>query len=484
MKMELCGVTVKVRRLPSRRPNHTGVPNPLVSLAWHCSEPDIVAPLVGSTRSRVMSSISALGSAPLEEHAMDILYSSVAGLDVHLRMLVACVRTVAASGKITEEVRTYGTMTRDILELLDWLRSRNVTHVAMEATGVLWKPIWNILDGQFELLLVNPRHLKQVPGRKSDVRDCQWIAQLLQCGLLRSSFVPPRAQRELRDLTRQRTQLTAEQTRIANRIHKTLEDANIKLGAVASDILGKSSRAMLEALLAGERDVQTLAEMAQGRLRAKIPQLKLALRGHFTGHHAFMIRQLLKHLDYLDQQIAEFSARIVDYMREQITPEQMERLDAVTGLNQRTIEKLVAEIGTDMSRFPDARHLSSWAGVCPGNEESAGKRKRSKTTKGNVWLRRGLAEAAWAAARSKGTYLGAQYRRLAARRGKKRALMAVAHSLLVIFYHMLKTGEPYRDLGADYFERLHPERLQRYLVKRLEALGFDVALRPREDDAA
>jgi transposase len=347
----------------------------------------------------------------------------------------------------------------------------------------LWKPIWNLLEGRFTLLLVNPRDLKQVPGRKSDVRDCQWIAQLLHCGLLRGSFVPPPPLRELRDLTRHRAQLTAEHTRVANRIHKTLEDANLKLGSVATDVLGKSGRAMLRALLQGERDPAKLAELAEGRLRGKIPALTQALQGRFTEHHRFLIDSLLGHLAYLEGQIDGFSARIEGCLRPVLSDEQFERLDAVPGVNRRTIEAVVAEIGTDMGQYPDEDHLSSWAGVCPGNEESAGKRKRSRTTHGNRWLRRALAEAAWAASRTKGSYLGAQYRRLAGRRGKKRALMAVAHSLLVIFYHLLKGPVAYRDLGADYFARLHPERLRRCLVKRLEALGYEVSLRPREDAA-
>lgn len=414
---------------------------------------------------------------------MDIMYRNVAGLDVHQKTIVACIRKVEPQGDIVELVETFATMTRDLLHLSDWLTAHGVTHVAMEATGVLWKPVWNILEGHFELLLVNPRELKQVPGRKSDVRDCQWIAHLLHCGLLRSSFVPSRCQRELRDLTRQRTQLSAEHTRVANRIHKTLEDTNIKLAAVASDILGKSGRAMLHALLAGERDPAKLAELAEGRLREKIPQLKEALLGHLTDHHCFMLRRLLDHLDYVEREIEVFSQRIEECVRPFLSNQQMKRLDEIPGVNQRTIENVVAEIGTDMSHYPDEDHLSSWAGVCPGNEESANKRVRNRTTKGNRWLRRALAEAAWAAGHTQHSYLGKQYRRLAARRGKKRALIAVAHTLLGIIYHMLKADVQYRDLGEDYFDKLKPEHYRRYLVKRLESLGFEVTLTPKNEAA-
>jgi transposase len=412
---------------------------------------------------------------------MDIIFDNAAGLDVHQKTIMVCVRKIQPQGGTLEEVRTFGTMTKDLLELSDWLASEDVTHVAMESTGVLWKPVWNILDGNFQLLLVNPRELKQVPGRKSDVRDCQWIAHLLQCGLLRSSFVAPRPLRELRDLTRHRAQLLGEQGRAANRIHKILEDANIKLSAVASDILGKSGRAMLRALVAGERDPAKLAELALGRLRGKIPDLKSALQGHFTEHHCFMLRHLLDQIDYLESQIEQFSVRIEGCLRPFLTDVQMERLDAVPGVNRRTVENVVAELGTDMSQFPDDNHLSSWSGMSPGNEESAGKRSRSRTTKGNRWLRRALAEAAWAASHTKGSYLGARYRRLAPRRGKKRALIAVGHTILKIFYHVLKDDVDYQDLGADYFDKLKPEQYRRYLVKRLESLGYDVALTPKEN---
>lgn len=414
---------------------------------------------------------------------MDIIFGNVAGLDVHKQTIVACVRKLQPRGDIAELVETFHTMTSDLLRLSDWLTAQGVTHVAMEATGVLWKPVWNVLDGHFDLLLTNPRELKRAPGRKSDVSDAQWIAQLLQCGLLRSSFVPPRAQRELRDLTRQRAQWVAERTRAANRIHKTLEDANIKLGAVASDILGKSARAMLEALVAGERDPAKLAALAQGALRRKIPALIQALQGHWREHHTFMLRRLLDHVQHLEGQIDAFSQRIEACLLPFVDAAQLERLDRIPGVNRRTVENVVAEIGADMSRFPSAEHLSSWAGICPGNEESAGKRIRNRTTKGNRWLRRALTEAAWAASHAKHSYLQAQYRRLAARRGKKRALVAVAHSLLTIFYHLLKTPLDYQDLGADYFDKLKPEQYRRYLVKRLQGLGFEVALTPKEPAA-
>lgn len=410
---------------------------------------------------------------------MDIIFSNVAGLDIHKKSIVACVRTVNAKGKSVDQVRTFGTMTSELLQMSDWLASNNVTHVAMESTGVFWKPVWNILDGLFELLLVNPRELKQVPGRKSDVKDSQWIGQLLQCGLLKSSFVPDRPQRELRELTRHRAQLADEHTRIANRLHKVLEDCNIKLGSVASDILGKSGREMLQALIAGERDTDKLAELAKGRMRSKIPRLRLALEGHVTEHHEFMLTRLMHQLAELEREIDAFSSRIAERIDPFLDASTMERLAEVPGVQRRTIENVVAEIGVDMDQFPSAGHLSSWAGMCPGNEESAGKRKRSRTTQGNRWLRRALGESAWAAKNSKDSYLSAQYRRLAARCGKKRAVVAVGHSLLVIIYEMLKTGCTYKDLGGDYFDQLEPERLKRYLVKRLKHLGYEVDLTPQ-----
>jgi transposase len=409
---------------------------------------------------------------------MDTLFVKVAGLDVHLKSISCAVRCRHDSGKLLTQVRSFGTMTGDLRALADYLQRLGVTHVALEATGVLWKPVWNILEGRFTLLLVNPRHLKKVPGRKTDVSDAEWIAQLLQWGLLRGSFVPPRPVRQLRDLTRHRAQLAGEHTRVVNRIHKLLEDANIKLGAVASDVLGKSGRAMLRALLRGEQDPEKLAELARGRLRGKIPQLRQALEGHVTEHHRFLLQRLLSHVGYLEGQRDQLSAHIAHRLDELLPAEVVARLDALPGINQTTIENVIAEIGTDMTVFPDEHHLCSWCGMCPGNEESAGQRLRSRTRKGNRWLRRALAEAAWAASHVKDSYLSAQYRRLAGRRGKKRALVAVGHSLLVIVYHVLKNNVEYQDLGPDYFERLEPDRLRRHLVRRLQRLGYDVTLAP------
>lgn len=407
---------------------------------------------------------------------MDTLFSRVAGLDVHLKTVQSAVCCQPTSGKLLKQVRCFGTMTRDLRALADHLTALNVTHVALEATGVLWKPVWNLLEGRFTLVLVNPRHLKKVPGRKTDVSDAEWIAQLLQCGLLRGSFVPPRAVRDLRDLTRHRAQLLAEHTRVVNRIHKLLEDANIKLGAVASDVLGKSGRAMLRAMLHGEQDLEKLADLAKGVLRKKIPQLRLALDGYCTEHHRYLLGRLLSHASYLESQIEAMSLHIRLRLEELLPAEDLQRLDRIPGLNRRAIENVLAEIGVDMAVFADEHHLASWSGICPGNEESAGRRLRSRTRKGNRWLRRSLAEAAWAASHAKDSYLSAQYHRLAPRRGKKRALLAVGHTLLVIIYHVLKNHQEYTDLGPDYFDRLEPERLRRYLVKRLQRLGYNVTL--------
>lgn len=412
---------------------------------------------------------------------MDNVLRCCAGLDVHKKTIATCIRRLDDEGRIHEQVRTFGTMTHQLLQLRDWLSSWGVTHVAMESTGVLWKPVFNILEDTFELLLVNAAHLKHVPGRKTDIKDCQWIAQLLQCGLLKNSFVPDRSQRELRDLTRHRAQLTAEHTRVANRIHKTLEDANIKLASVASDVLGVSGRAMIKSMIRGEDDSTKLAELAKRRLRGKIPQLREALVGRVTDHHRFMLRTLMDHLEYLERTIEDLDIRIRDLSAP--FADAIDRLKEVPGLNQRAIENILAEIGTEMKQFPSAGHLASWTGVCPGNDESAGKRRTGRTTQGNRWLRRTLGQAAWAASHAKNSYFQSQYKRLAGRRGKKRAIVAVAHSLLVVIYHILRDNVAYQDLGSDFFERRDPDRLVRYHTQRLQRLGFDVTITPTDKAA-
>jgi transposase len=412
---------------------------------------------------------------------MEPIYTSCCGLDVHSRSIAACIRRIGDEGRIDEQTQTFGTMTRDIMALSDWLCSRQVTHVAMESTGVYWKPIYNILEGHFTILLVNARHVKHVPGRKTDISDCQWLAQLLQCGLLKGSFVPERPQRELRDLTRHRAQLVADKSSVANRIHKVLEDANIKLATVATDILGVSGRDMIQALICGDRAAEAMADLARRQLRSKIPQLQLALEGHVTDHHRFVLKQLMDHLQHLEQQIEEFTKRIEQVSRP--FEQAIELLCQLPGYNRRSGENVLAEIGIDMNQFPSEHHLASWAGICPGNHESAGKRKQGTTTKGSRWLRSALVQSAWAATRKKGSYYQAQYRRLVGRRGKKRALIAVAHSQLIAIYHMLKYRTGYRELGSNYFDKLNITRLASYHIRRLKTLGYEVNLTPLQEVA-
>jgi transposase len=406
---------------------------------------------------------------------MQIMHERCAGLDVHKKTVVACVVTPGG-----QEIRTFSTMTVDLLGLSDWLLVCGCTHVAMESTGDYWKPVFNMLEGSFEVLLVNAQHVKAVPGRKTDVKDAAWLAELLQHGLLRASFIPPVAQRELRDLTRYRSTFIRERTTLVNRVQKLLEDANIKLAAVASDIMGVSGRAILAALLTGHADPQALADMAKGRLRSKRDQLAKALDGRVKAHHRFVLTELLCQIDSLDETIARFDTQI----QEISTPFEaaIGLLDTIPGVARPTAEMIVAEIGTDMSRFPSADHLAAWAGVAPGNHESAGKRTSGKTRHGNRFLRTVLVQAAHAAARTKSTYLSAQYRRLATRRGKKRAIMAVAHSMLVMAYYMIQRQEPYREAGGDFFDRLQPEDTARRLVKRLEHLGYHVTLQNPSTD--
>jgi transposase len=404
---------------------------------------------------------------------MQVLYPRCCGLDIHKASITACVLITEGKTKKRHQLRC-GTMTRDLLALADWLVDLGATHVAMESTGVYWKPIWNLLEGRFELLLINAQHFKAVPGRKTDMRDCEWLAELLQHGLLRSSFVPLRPVRDLRDLNRNRAILVRQRAAVSNRIEKVLEDANIKLGAIASHVLGQSGRAMLQAMSTGEEDVKKLAEMAKAKLRKKIPLLQVALTGTLRDHHRFLLRQWLIQLESLEKQIAEFDREI----ERQNLPfqETIERLTHIPGVDRITAYGLIAEIGTNMAQYPSAQHLASWGGLCPGNNESAGKHYSGKTRKGNPWLRRVLCQAAWAASHTRNTYLSAQYHRLAAKRNKNRAIIAVAHSILIIVYFMITTGEEYRENGGDYFERINAEGLKRYFVKRLEHLGHKVML--------
>ncbi len=405
---------------------------------------------------------------------MERVVERCAGLDVHKDTVAACVRVPGPRQRRAQEIKTFGTTAGDLLALRDWLEAHGVTHVAMESTGVYWKPVYYVLEETFTCLLVNAAHIKQVPGRKTDVADCAWIAQLLEHGLLRGSFVPPAPIRELRDLTRYRKVLIQERTREANRLHKVLQDAGVKLASVATDILGVSGRAMLEALVQGTTDPTVLADLARGRLRAKLPALREALAGRFRTHHAFLVSQLLAHLDYLEEAIAGVSARI----DEVIAPfaGELARLDTLPGVNRRTAEVLIAELGVDMAVFPTDRHAASWAGLCPGNHESAGKHKSGKTRKGNRWLRMALTEAALAAIRTKGSALGARYRRVMRHRGHQKAVVAVAHALLRTAYHLLARQTTYEDLGADYFDRRHAERARRRAVALLERQGYRVAL--------
>lgn len=443
----------------------------------------------------------------MDKVPMSVIHACCAGLDVHKKTIQACIRRLNERGEVAKEFREFGTTTRELLALAAWLGEHQVTHVAMESTGVYWKPVFNVLEAQCEVLLCNARHVKNVPGRKTDVKDCEWLAQLLQCGLLQGSFIPPRPQRELRDLTRSRACLQDDKARVVNRIHKILEDANIKLGAVATDVLGVTGREILRKLMDGQTDPGALAESARGRLKKKKPQLAAALEGRINEHHRFMLRLEWEQLRALEALIERLDARIeMQLRRPELSPPATETapegaetaeggkelkalqalpflaavklLDGMWGINQTSAENILAETGTDMSRFPTDRHLTSWAGVCPGNNKTGGKQKSGKTTKGNRWLRRALTQAAWAATHAKKSYLAALYRRLAPRRGKQRALVAVAHSMLVALYHMLKRHTPYVDLGPAHFDRCHKQRTTRSLVQRLEALGYRVVLTP------
>src|SRR5690242_8667223 len=404
---------------------------------------------------------------------MQVIYERCCGLDVHKRTITACVLKRLGS-EWQKEIRQWGTMTKDLLALSDWLVHEGCTHVAMESTGVYWKPVYNILEGQFELLVVNAQHLKAVPGRKTDVRDAEWIAELLAHGLLRGSFVPPAGVRELRELTRYRSSLVRDRARTINRLQKVLEAANIKLANVVSDIDGVSARLMLEALVAGERDTQQLASLAKGRLKEKREQLVEALSGRLKPHQSFLIAEQLAQIDYFEGAIERLSHQIEERLRP--FEQEIAWLDTIPGVNRRTAEVLWAETGGDMSRFPTARHLASWAGMCPGNNESAGKRRGGRTRKANRWLKAALTQAAWGASRTRRSYFSVQHRRLTTRRGVKRATIAVAHSLLTISYCLLsRPAEDYVDLGVNHVTHNAEQKVQK-MVNRLRKLGYTVEL--------
>ena len=400
-----------------------------------------------------------------------------AGLDVHKKTVAACLRVPGSHGARVQEVRTFGTTAAELLALRDWLEAHGVTHVAMESTGVYWKPIFYVLEDAFTCVLANAAQIAQVPGRKTDVKDCAWIAQLLEHGLIRGSFVPPAPIRDLRDLTRYRKSLIQEHTRQANRLHKVLEDAGIKLASVASDVLGVSGRAMLQALVTGTRDPEALADLARGNLRKKLPALRQALAGRFRAHHAFLVAQILAHLDYLDESIEAVSQQIDVVMAP--FADEVARLDTIHGVNKRTAEVIIAEIGVDMRVFPTAGNLASWAGLCPGNNESAGKHRSGKTRKGDPWLRAALVQAALAAStRSNRSAFGARYRRIMRHRGHKKAVVAVAHAILETAYYLLARRTTYHDPGRDYYERRHAERVRRHAIQALERQGYRVTLEP------
>ncbi len=407
---------------------------------------------------------------------MEVLHPHCAGLDVHKEMLVACVRHMA-NGSVKRQIRTFKTTTKELLALTQWLGSEGCTHVAMEATGVYWKPVWHILsDGDFELVLANAAHVRNVPGRKSDTNDATWLADLLAHGLIRGSFVPDAQTQEMRNLLRTRKQLVRERTSHVQRLQKTLEDANIKLDSAISDVVGVSGRAMIEALIAGESDPGKLAEFAHRRLKAPPEELREALRGRVTKHHRFLLRLHLKQIDALDAAVAEIDREVNDSLEPFRTSVQL--LSTIPGISQLSAAVITAEIGIDMSRFPTEGHLISWAGLCPKNDESAGKRRSTRMRKGAPWLKTMLIQCAWAATRKKGSYLQAQFHRLRSRRGAKKAIGAVAASILTAAYHMLSNGTLYQDLGADHFDRRAKTVQTKRLVNRLQRLGYAVQIIP------
>ena len=414
--------------------------------------------------------------------SLTVLYSRCAGLDVHKKTVVACLLLTEALGRLTKEVRTFATTTAGLVTLREWLSSQGVTHVAMESTGIYWRPVFNLLEGHCEVILANAQHMKAVPGHKTDIKDSEWIADLLRHGLLAASFIPPKPIRDLRDLLRTRKALVRNRAQAINRVQKVLETANIKLSSVASDVLGKSGRDMIDAMLEGVSDAEALAQLARKRLRAKLPALREALEGHVEETHRILLRHLLDQIDFLQGKLDTLS----DEIEPRLAPyeEQLERLMQIPGVGRTAAASLIAELGTDMSRFPSAKHLASWAGLAPGNKQSAGKRQRASTTKGNTHVQTVLAEVVWVISHTKDNYLSAQYHRLAHRIGKLRAIVAVSHSVLVIIYHMLRTNQDYHDLGPHYFQTLDTTRQRDWAVRRLEALGYTVTLEEEKEEEA
>jgi len=445
---------------------------------------------------------------------MQVVYTHCAGLDVHKKTVVACRNRPKGPKKIEQEVKTFGTSTPDLVELVEWLKEWECSNVAMESTGDYWKPIYNMMEEIFEVLLTNAQHVKHVPGRKTDVKDAEWLTDLLRNGLLRGSFIPPKAQRDLRDLTRYQTKVVQERARQVNRVQKLLEGANIKLASVASDIFGVSGRAMLEELIGGQTDPAVMAELAKGRLRKKMKELQKALTGRVEKHHRFMLAQLLSHIDYLDEKLGVLDQQIEQHLEKMGEPpllrdEEVEDvtewlikqalawpldqplpgllaaalLTTIPGVDWKIAIIIVAELGADMSYFPSAKHAAAWSGLAPGNHQSGGKHYSGKTKPGNQALKSILSQAAWAASRTKDTYLSAQYQQLVRRRGKKRAIVAVAHSIIISAYHMLSRHEVYRDLGHNYFDERKKAAVVTHLTRRLRKLGYSVQLEPLVETA-
>lgn len=435
----------------------------------NCCHPSV------STHQRLFSSGSH-SEDQMEEKIMEVIYPRCCGLDVHAKTIIAC---LCIRGQ--KQIRTFSTMTNDLLQLSDWLAAAGCTHVAIERTGLYWRPVFNILEANFSVILVNAQHIKAVPGRKTDVRDCEWVCDLLRHGLLRASFIPPLHIRELRELTRHRRTLVRDHAAVVTRIQKLIEGAHIKLGQVATNARGLSGRLMLQAVADGEEDAARLAGLAKGKLRAKAAQLQQSLSGRLTQTQRFLLKELLVQYEQLQAAIERVGAEIQRQLQNSPDPflqQASELLQTIPGVGLKVAETLVSEIGADMTRFPSDAHLASWAGRCPGNHESAGKQLSGKTRKGNIYVRGALTEAAWAAARTKRTYLSVQFRRLATRLGKKRALVAVGHSILVIVWHLLSNHASYEELGGDYFDRRNAGADRHKLIHRLEALGLKVTVEP------